>query len=197
MPPMQEHASADGKCTRIKSDGNRCRAWAVKGSMVCNHHGGMLPNVQRSAQLRLHRDAAQQEALRRLKAEGANKQDTVTEMDRLAAEVIVFKDVCRERLDQLMVLGKDIRYEGKTGEQLRAEVALYERALDRCNTVLATNIKLGIAERKAELEKAKAIMVAAVIRAILSRLELTHEQQRNAPRIIQEEMLALSAEVSG
>lgn len=163
--------------------------------MVCTHHGGALENVRQAGQFRLARDKAQQEVLKRLRLENASRINTVTEMDRLAAEVITWKDVCRERLD-FVLEHEEIRYEGKTGEQLRAEVLLYTQALDRCNTVLATNVKLNIAEKRVELEKAKAIMVAAVIRAILGRLGLTHEQQQLAPRIIQEEMLALSAEVS-
>jgi len=168
---------------------------AIRGSMVCNFHGGHLPNVRAVAQYRLARDKAQQEVLKRLKAEKASRVDTVTEMDKIAAEAIVWKDVCKERLDYVME-HEDIRYEGKTGEQLRSEVRLYTEALDRCNNVLATNIKLNIAEKRVELDKAKAILVAGVIRAILARLELSSDQQRMVPGIIQEEMLALSAEVS-
>lgn len=192
---MAELASPDGKCTATKSSGEKCRGWAVKGTRVCTHHGGGMEHVKAAGRVRLARDKAQQEALKRLREEKASKQDVITEMDRLAAEVIAFKDVVRERLDYLLE-HEDIRYEGKTGEQTRAEITLYERALDRCNTVLATNVKLNIAERRVELDKAKAILVAGVIRAILARLDLTDMQQRMVPGIVQEEMLALSAEVS-
>lgn len=158
---------------------------------MCFKHGGNLPRVKEAGRFRLRRDKAQQEALERLRAEKAGRVETINEMDRLAAEAIAFKDVVREHLEEL----EEIRYKGNTGEQLRAEVALYERALDRCNTILATNLKLGIAEKRAELDKQKAILVAAAIRAVLARLELSDAQQRMAPTIIKEELLAISAEV--
>lgn len=190
---------ADGKCRgKILSGprkGEPCKGKPRKGSLLCDSHGGQLPRVQAAAQLRIARDEAQQELIRRMKAaQLSERQDAVTELDRLAAEVIVFKDIVRERLDEL--LAGELRYEGKTGEQLRAEVALYERALDRCNTVLATNVKLGIAERKAALRKAEVEMLALTIRTILGRLGLTREQKILAGQVVPEELRAISAAVS-
>lgn len=164
--------------------------------MVCDSHGGVLPKVRNAAALRVAREEATKEALARLKADKDKSYDAVTEMDRLAAEVVVWKDVCRRRLDYLEEMGADIRYEGKTGEQLRAEVTLYTQALNQCLAVLSTNVKLGIHEKRVEIEKAKAIIVATVIRTILTRLELTPAQAALAPQVIKEEMLAISAEVS-
>jgi hypothetical protein len=113
-------------------------------------------------------------------------------MERLAAEVIVFKDICREAVDEL--LSRDeMRYEGKAGEQLRAEVAVYERALDRCEKVLATCFKLGMAKQRAELQEAEAQLVALVIRNVLGRLDLNEQQQRMAITAVPEELRAVSA----
>jgi hypothetical protein len=186
---------ATGQCSATaRTTGNPCKMKPEAGAVVCWLHGGRLPKVKQAAKFRLARDKAQQEALQRLKADGASRQDVVTEMDRLAAEVIVFKDVCRERLEQLLELG-ELRYEGKTGEQLRAEVALYERALDRCNTVLSTNVKLNIAERKQKLDEAQAMLMVGVVKTILNRLDLTPEQKRIAIKVVPEEMRAISAAV--
>jgi hypothetical protein len=188
---------ATGHCSATaRSTGKPCKRPPGPGAVVCKVHGGALPRVRQAAQFRLARDEAQQELIKRMKtAQREDRADAVTELDRLAAEVIVFKDIVRERLDTIMALPEGIRYEGKTGEQLRAEVALYERALDRCNTVLATNVKLGIAERKVELNKAQAQILAGVIRAILGQLELNHDQQRMAARVVPIELMAISAAV--
>jgi hypothetical protein len=193
--PAAEHATV--QCTHIKKDGERCKRYSIKGGTVCTTpgHGGTLPRVRTAAQFRIARDKKQQEALERLKAQGASRVEVIEELDRLAAEAIVWKDLCREAMEELWHLGQ-IRYEGQTGEQLRAEIALFERMLDRCFNVLAGMVKLNIAEKKVELDKQKAILVAMAIREILRRLDLTIEQQRRAPQIIKEEMLALSAEVS-
>jgi hypothetical protein len=186
--------SARERCgAPAKTTGAPCKRRPEPGGTVCKLHGGALPNVKQAAAFRIARDQAQQEALRRLRAEKATKQDTVTEMDRLAAEVIAFKDVCRERIEFL----SEIRYEGKTGEQIRAEITLYERALDRCNTVLATNLKLGIAERKQKLDEAQALLVVGLMRAVLGRLNLSKEQQQLAARVVPEEMRAISGVIQG
>ncbi len=186
---------ADGKCRGTIQSGPRkgepCRARPKTGSVLCGAHGGHLPKVKRAAQFRLARDEAQQELIRRMKDDRQGRQDAVTELDRLAAEVIVFKDICRERIEQL----NQIRYEGKTGEQIRAEIILYERALDRCNTVLATNIKLGIAERKQKLDEAQALLMVGVIKTILNRLDLSREQKAIAVKVVPEELRAISAAV--
>jgi hypothetical protein len=145
--------------------------------------------------VRLARDEVQQELVKRMKADREGRRDAVTELDRLAAEVITFKDICRERLDELLALPEGIRYKGQTGEQLRAEVALYERALDRCNTVLGTNVKLGIAQRREEMTKAQGQVLVGIIRAILNQLELTRDQQRTAARVVPLELKAITAAV--
>lgn len=176
-----------------KATGEPCKAYPIKGGTACKRHGGSLPGVKRAAEFRIQRDKAQQEVLKRLKAERASRVDTIGEMDRIAAEAIVWKDVVAEQLFRLTP--DQWRYEGKTGEQLHAIVALYERCLSSAANILATNLKLGIVEKKAEIDKNRAILVASVIRAIISRLELTPEQRRAVPRIVQEEMMALSSEI--
>lgn len=172
-----------------------CGRALKNGAVVCKNHGGNLPKAQSAAQLRVANAQATKEALDRLKADKDRSHDTVTEMDRLAAEAIVFKDVCRDRLDTLLT-NDEIRYKGNAGEQLRAEVALYERALDRCNTILSTNVRLNIHEKKIELEKAKAVLVASAFRETLNEAGLTKEASQHLMRIFSQKMLAISAEVS-
>ena len=42
------------QCTATaKSTGLRCRDWAVRGGVVCYHHGGNAPQVRRRAKQRL------------------------------------------------------------------------------------------------------------------------------------------------
>lgn len=37
------------RCTTIKSNGERCKRWSLRGATVCYRHGGSLPNVQEHA----------------------------------------------------------------------------------------------------------------------------------------------------
>jgi hypothetical protein len=190
-------AEAKKQCPGTNREtGLPCKAPCIKGGTACRRHGGNLPRVKAAAEFRLARDKAQQEALKRLKARGSSKVEIVDEMDRLAAEAIVFKDIARERLDELWAMG-EIRYAGKTGEQLRAEVALYERCLTQCNAILSTNIKLGIAERKQKIDEAQALIVVGLIKSVLNRLDLSKDQKRLAAQVVPEELRAISNVIQG
>ena len=59
-------------------------------------------------------------------------------------EALRWLDVCRAMLGELT----EVRYKSRSaGEQLRAEVALWERALGRCARICADLVRLGIEER--------------------------------------------------
>jgi uncharacterized Zn finger protein (UPF0148 family) len=184
----------DGRCHAKTRAGDACRRTPKRGFVVCPTHGGQLPKVKNAAALRVASMDATREALERLKSDKSKSHDTITEMDRLAAEAIVFKDVCRDRLNVLLAT-EDMRYEGKTGEQLRSEVVLYERALDRCNTILSTSVRLNIHEKRVELEKQKAILVAAAFRETLSEMEFTRDVAATAMQVFSQKMRAISAEM--
>lgn len=47
MPPWKV------RCTATNRHGEQCRKWAMKGSVVCNKHGGAAPQVRRKAQERI------------------------------------------------------------------------------------------------------------------------------------------------
>jgi len=95
----------------------------------------------------------------------------------LAGEIVTVKDIFRERVARLQE--ESWRYQDdKGGEQLRAELALYERALDRSARVLADIARLKIDERLAAITEAQGQMVAAVIVAVLERLDLGEQAGR-------------------
>lgn len=60
-----------------------------------------------------------------------------------------------------------------TGEEIRGEVILFERAMDRCNTVLATYAKLNIDERLTRITEAQQAMVLQAIEAALASADVT------------------------
>jgi hypothetical protein len=194
-----EHAT--DRCTaKTHSSGytERCKQRPIKGATVCKSHGGVLPQVKRAAAVRLATTSAQRMALKRFKDRNgiASTQDAITELERLASEATVFKDVCREAVEELLEAGQGFGYEAKAGEQIRAAVVVYERALDRCNTILANCVKLNIAERRQKLNEAEAAILAMAIKNILSRLELSPQQRVIAGSVVPEELRAISAAVS-
>jgi hypothetical protein len=122
-----------------------------------------------------------------LKQQGYTKvDDPVEALSQLAGEVWAAKDFFASQIEQL-------RYDHRSGEQLRAEVALYERALDRCIKVLEVMARLGISERRTRVAEAQAIMLAGVIDRVLDRLDLDEAQRMLALEIVPEELLAITA----
>lgn len=59
-------------------------------------------------------------------------------------------------------------YAALTGEQVKAEVQLFERAMDRANNVLSTYARLNIDDRLARITEAQQFMVMQAIEAALS-----------------------------
>jgi hypothetical protein len=43
------------RCVRIKKNGDRCRRPAIPGGTVCKSHGGLAPQIQQAARVRLER----------------------------------------------------------------------------------------------------------------------------------------------
>ncbi|MEV5944231.1 hypothetical protein [Streptomyces sp. NPDC051994] len=84
----------------------------------------------------------------------------------LAGEMTVFKDALAGLVRKLDV--DEIRYKGGAGEQIRAEVILYERALERTGQLLVNVARLNIDDRLAAIEEKQADAVIAAIEAALA-----------------------------
>lgn len=92
--------------------------------------------------------------------------------------------------------GKDVGVFA-SGEAVRALVALEAAERDRVVRVAKTAHDMGIAEREIRLAEAQGVMLAAVVRRILDRLELTEAQRRLIPVVVPEELRAVEAAASG
>ncbi len=111
--------------------------------------------------------------------------DPLTELSKLAGEVTAWKDIIAQRVAFL----KDVSYEGeKTGEQIRGEVIVFERALDRCNTVLVGMARLNIDERLARISEMQAQLVADALAAVLGEMGMDLGAQREAKTRVAEKL---------
>jgi hypothetical protein len=73
-------------------------------------------------------------------------------------------------------------YAALTGEQVKAEVQLFERAMDRANTVLSTYAKLNIDDRLARISEAQSFMVMQAIESALAAAGVTGSRAIEAKR---------------
>lgn len=178
------------QCTgHAASTGQRCTKPPIRGGTVCAKHGGAAPQVREAARRRLLVREVEAEALAVLGHEGIEQVgDPVLELGRLASEARALTTALARRVNAL----QDIRYRGERGsEQLRSEVSLYERALDRTARFMEILARLGYESRRVQVTEDMAAQVAGALRSILHELDLSPEQERRAPEIVAGAMLRL------
>lgn len=184
------------RCEATTRAGIPCRNWAMQGQRRCRMHGGSSPQAKRRAAERLAARQVEADLSAVLAHEGlAAVGDPFEELGRLASESIAFKDALAGRVNALR---EQVRYraDGAGTEQLRAEVALYERAMDRTGRFLDALVRNGFEERRTTLAEHQGRLIAGAIQRILSRLALSAEQQALVPTVVPQELRAISAEAN-
>ncbi len=168
MSPVRE----DLRCTATARTGERCGQYAISGARVCRFHGGKIPAVRAAAARRVATEKATRQVAADVAAVIAHEGLTpvgnpLDALGRLASEVLTMKDALAARVNALT----DMRYSaaGAGTEQLRAEVALLERAQDRCAKILDLLVRSGFEERRIErLERTDAVLEAFMRRVGLA-----------------------------
>lgn len=185
------------QCAAKTSSGVRCRAFAIRGGMVCRAHGGSAPQAKAKAKQRLAAHAAQADAQRLLahEAAAARLDDPLEALSQVTVEAIALKNALAARVNAL----KEMRYAapGAGTEQLRAEIAAYERSLDRVARFADMLAKHGWEERRVELAEATGRLLAGVVRAVLDRLLLSDGQRELAATVVPEEFRHVAALEAG
>jgi hypothetical protein len=150
-----------------------CKIPPMEGEKRCRMHGGKhAGNATNKAKART--SAKVQKALRKLNITPV--EDPLTALKTLAGEAVAWKN----EMSRLVAELTQIRYRTENSEQVRAEVALFERAMDRCTTVLATIAKLNIDERLAAITEQQARMLTNALFAAFEAagLSITDVEQK-------------------
>lgn len=167
---MTGHLMDRRQCTAMsKQSGERCKRAPIKGGTVCAMHGGKAPAVAAAAVQRqavAKADAAIRDLWPGLAAQVPMK-DPVDLLARAATALEHMADVVGDRVNELGHLGA-----GKDLTQLRAEVVLLDRLLDKLLKAGEGLARLGIAERHVELEQERAQMVTAAFLTALGVVSL-------------------------
>jgi predicted Zn-dependent protease len=115
--------------------------------------------------------------------------DPLTELLHLSEEIVIWKNVCKQMVGSLT----EVRYRTGAGEQLRAEIRLYEASLDRAAKVLSDLVRLGIEDRLVKVRAAQTALVAGAVEAALAELAplLGYDPSRPEIRVVVAEKLRL------
>jgi hypothetical protein len=136
-------------CTARRKDGQPCGGAPLRGADKCRMHLG-----RRTAIVKLEQQARDQ--LARLDVPPV--EDPLTQLAAVTGQVLAWKDAWAAKVNAL----DSMRYETEGGEQLRAEIAVWERALDRCEKFLTAMARLDIDERLAKITETRATTIIAV-----------------------------------
>jgi hypothetical protein len=137
----------------------------------CKLHGGRTPTVAKGAAESALEEQARTELA---KLDVRPVENPLTELQLLAGQAVAWKNTVAGLVNRL----GSLRYEGESGEQLRAEVGLWERALDRCEKVLTAMARLDIDERLVKISEHQGKLVTAAIMAAFVDIGLSHEMQQ-------------------
>lgn len=173
-------------CGAKKRQGDGCckrpAGWGTDhaGTGRCKLHGGCAPSS---------RAAAVEQQARKVLAQlnVVPVADPLSALAQIAGEVVAWKNVMAEKVNEL----SSLRYSTEGGEQLRAEVALFERAMDRCEKFLTAMARLKIDERLVAIEEGKARLIAEAVRAALAELDLPADMQTQAKVSVARHLRAL------
>lgn len=180
-----------------KRTGGPCGRHPAVGQEVCKIHGGGSPQAIAAAEAR--QVEAQADQLLQQLWPGLSTlepvKDPVDLLARTAAALEHMADVVGRRVNDLnthLAGGKDLT-------QLRAEVVLLDRLLDKLLKAGEGMARLGIAERHVELEQERAQMVTAAFLAAIGVVQLvpadrdlvvrTFLEQLGAPSTVAGEVL--------
>jgi hypothetical protein len=154
------------KCgvARRQENGAPCRksaGWGTdhKGIGPCRLHGGNFKSVAVAAE----RKRAETEMRTVLSGLGVTRpvSNPLQALRELAGEVLALKDALRGMVEHL----GSLRYDGQAGEQVRGEMQLYERALDRAAKVLVDIGRLNIDERLVRISEEQGKLVFEALKA--------------------------------
>jgi hypothetical protein len=170
------------KCIGKRRNGSACGAYAINGSTVCWAHGGQLPRVKAKAAANITEQQVQRQ-LATLDVSPVG--DPLHQLAILAAQMLAWRDSMADKVNHLTSLRYQSESEyGEGAEQLRAEVALWERALDRCERVLVAMAKLNIDERLARVTEQQLARIEAAVTAALAGEGLDLEAQARARHVV-------------
>lgn len=159
-----------------KQSGQRCKRKATPGHLVCRMHGSATPQARAKVEAQI----MDIQARKAVEALGGDPVDNPLEaLRQIAGEVLAWKEQIAKHVLEL----ERLRYSSET-EQIRGEVILYERALDRCVNALAMIAKLNIDDRLAAIEEAKVERVVAAVESALDALGLPVSDQLKAKALV-------------
>jgi hypothetical protein len=171
-------SSAEGYCPRHVAENHQASQRRTKGAFVEEAMEEQLAEVMTEHGQRLASPPAIGDPLEALL--------------KLADQVVELCAIMRDRVSELNM--DQWRYaHNRVGEQIRTEVYLYERALDRAGKMLVSIAKLRIAEHKVQLDAEMAAIIERALGLALEASGLDLVAQHKARETLSRELASYTA----
>jgi hypothetical protein len=183
------------RCRHGFGESGACTFYALEGTDPprCKNHGANTGSNMRMGAASNVVEGRVMDRLEELLKTGGDRlmnprrlEDPLAELLMLAAEMKALKDMCREVV-AAMKIGQ-WRYAGKTGEQARAELLLYERSLERLATILINIAKLRIEEKLATIEERQQQAIERALTLALQASDASLAGQQKARLVLVREL---------
>jgi len=165
----------DGNCSRPAGWGTQHVGWGK-----CKLHGGSGPGPTKGAETQRMDHEARELFGKLVPGEAVPVTNPLAVYAEFAGRVMVWMNTMDGLLDDL----RSPRFlDDKGAEQIRGEVQLFERAMDRCNSVLAAYARLKIDERLVAITEGQKSMVIAAIDRAFAAAGITGEAAAGAKQV--------------
>jgi hypothetical protein len=183
-PNMDESS----RCTaKAKRTGRRCERACAPGCRVCRVHGGAAIQVVDAGQRRLQEQKATELARR-----GVAGLDLSAYSDPFKALEfsVAHSHALAERLAGIVgqIPDDQLRWAGKTGDHVRGEVIVLQKALDSCRGAAADALRLGLDARRAGIQQSTVDMLDAALELALNASGIGLERRAEARAIFRKQI---------
>lgn len=190
------------RCTAHRTNGEPCRAWAVRGATVCVTHGGAAPAVRAAAARRVAEEKAGRVARRLAQPITTDPAQALLDLVSSAAGEVAYwrarVDELQDRDEKRLTSGLTKITEGKdrggvttlrTVETVAAiEYRMWTAAQDRLAQYATAALRAGVEERRVRIAEDLGAQMVGLIRRVLDRLDLQAWQEELASTVVPEEL---------
>lgn len=177
------------RCKATNRAGEQCGRPPMRGGRVCASHGGKSPRMLAAAERNLAKAEATREVIRLSDARGPlTLPEVYREMLKTAGLAVAWRDVLEAKVSSL----ED--YAGVNGlgaEQVRADVHLFERAMDRTAKVLELIARLDLDSRLVHITEEMGQQIYRATHTAMVEANLTPEQEARFRAAITRELRSL------
>lgn len=163
------------RCRATNRAGEQCGRPPMRGGHVCASHGGKTPRALAAAERRLAEEEATRQVARLQGTRGSlTLPDVYRELLSTAGLAVAWQDVLRTRVEALEDYST---VNGLGSPVVRADVQLFERAMDRAAKVLELVGRLDLDSRLARITEDQGRQVAGILNRAMDAGDLTPEQR--------------------